>query len=92
MLIEYEEVVGWLVMICEVVEEKWMLLWFVDFEYGDFFNDGSFIMLEWSLIKSWIDYGCLFGDLLCVLELLLLDLDWWIFILDKIFVIVDWFV
>lgn len=50
-------------MIVEVVDEQCMLLWYVNFVYGDFVNDCSFFDEEKQLIFDWVDNGVLFGDL-----------------------------
>jgi peroxiredoxin len=57
-LTNYDEVVGWADMICEVIDQGRMPPWFADPRHGEFKNDARMTDEEKELIHQWVDNGC----------------------------------
>ncbi len=61
-LVDYQEVVGWAPMMCEVIDQGRMPPWFADPAHGSFANDVRLSAEEKTLFRTWVDNGCPEGD------------------------------
>jgi peroxiredoxin len=61
-LTDYEEVVGWGEMICEVIEQGRMPPWHADPAHGSFRNERLFREEQKQLLRAWVDAGAPYGN------------------------------
>jgi peroxiredoxin len=61
-LIDYDEVVGWGEMICEVVSQGRMPPWHADPAHGSFRNERQLSDEQKQQLRDWVDAGAPYGD------------------------------
>ena len=59
---DYDEVVGWAEMICEVVNERRVRQWYADAEHGSWLNECRRSEEDLALINDWVAAGAPEGD------------------------------